>query len=49
MPKRQPTFDLRFVQREGKYILQQLFMVADADNPTIAHKEWIDVPVGKEE
>lgn len=41
-----PTMALRFVQREGRFILQQCWIVTErADGRVHSHSEWRDVPL----
>ncbi len=47
----EPTVWLRFVEREGKRILQQRWSVTTHDkdyNPTDRRGEWRDVPLNDE-
>ncbi len=46
----QPTVGLRFVLRDGRYILQQSWLITedDDDGHRTAHMEWRDVPVEQE-
>jgi hypothetical protein len=49
--KTEPTHWLRFVEREGKRILQQRWAVTTYDSdwvPTGIHGEWRDVPLRTE-